>query len=139
MSANIAFLPSAVRFHDSTYAPLYCATSSPRMKTLSLLSSSSANASFRASLTVYSFDPAGVAYVRIRGEEEEAAGRKEDLRGTTPRCDNRREAGLRSREAAIGIQKALQEWQGKRGPQLTLSDFRAEAVGLRAVTLRKVN
>jgi hypothetical protein len=62
----------------STYAPLYCATSSPRMKTFSLASSSSANASFRASLTVYSLVPAGVAYVRIRGAEGiEAAGKKD--------------------------------------------------------------
>jgi len=44
-----------------THAPLYWATSSPRTKTLSFLSISSAMASFRASLTVISLTPPWVA------------------------------------------------------------------------------
>lgn len=44
-----------------THAPLYCATSSPMTKTFSFLSISSTMASLRASRTVISLDPLGVA------------------------------------------------------------------------------
>jgi hypothetical protein len=72
------------------------------MNTFSLLSSSSASASLRASLTVYSFEPVGVAYVRIRGvEREEDAGRKDDRGAARGLCDNSRPTGRKSLEAAI--------------------------------------
>lgn len=65
-----------------TYAPLYCATSSPSMKTLSLDSSSSASASFRASLTATSFVPLGVAYLLLLARfGKDATGRRKDLVG----------------------------------------------------------
>jgi hypothetical protein len=44
-----------------TYAPLYCATSSPSTKTLSFCSISSAMASFKASRTVISLAPLDAA------------------------------------------------------------------------------
>ena len=53
----------------ATHAPLYCATSSPSTNTLSFASSSSASASFNASLTVYSFDPVSVAYFLLVGND----------------------------------------------------------------------
>jgi hypothetical protein len=71
------------------------------MNTFSLLSSSSASASLRASLTVYSFGPVGVAYARIRGVEKEGAGRKDDRGAARGLCDNSRPAGRKSLEAAI--------------------------------------
>lgn len=74
------------------------------MKTLSLLSNSSANASFRASRTVYSF-PAGVAYVLVLvlGEIDiEAAGGKRDrTAGESGRCERIREPGRSSLEAPM--------------------------------------
>lgn len=48
---------------EHTYAPLYCATSSPSTKTLSFDSSSSASASFNASRTATSLILLGVAYL----------------------------------------------------------------------------
>ena len=71
------------------------------MNTFSLLSSSSASASLRASLTVYSLGPVGVAYARIRGVENESAGRKDDRDAARDLCDNSRPAGRKSLEAAI--------------------------------------
>ena len=86
---------SPVRYR-STHAPLYCATSSPRTKTLSLASSSSANASLSASLTATSLTPLGVAYFRLLPKSgNDAAGRRRVLdRIEQDRVDeSRREAG----------------------------------------------
>lgn len=82
------------------YAPLYCATSSPRINTFSLLSNSSARASFKASRTVISL--VSVAYVRrtpIQGAQADClnAGRIGD---ETRDCSSRA-AGRRNRGAAI--------------------------------------
>ncbi len=88
----------------STYAPLYCATSSPNTKTLSFDSSSSANASFSASLTATSLTPLGVAY-RLRftmaGIEAEV-GRMEAVRGFE---GNNRATGLIRRETTMTHRK----------------------------------
>lgn len=84
-----------------TYAPLYWATSSPSTNTFSFDSSSSARASFKASLTATSFTPLGVAYLllfTIVGNE--AAGCKTDRVGAM-RGERRREAGRRRREVII--------------------------------------
>ena len=96
------------------------------MKTFSLLSSSSDKASFRASLTVYSLVPAGVAYVRIRrADGTEAAGRKDDRGGATQRCDRRREAGLKRREAAMTAESNL---RGIKSEREAIEGVRANAV-----------
>jgi hypothetical protein len=79
----------------STYAPLYCATSSPSTNTLSFASISSAMASFRASRTVISFWP--VAY-DLRANDGVRAGARNAGRKAA-----RREAGRRSRAAAIVV------------------------------------
>jgi hypothetical protein len=83
------------------YAPLYCATSSPSTKTLSFCSISSAMASFSASRTVISFCPEAYPLRAIDGVMAAArnAGRKAG-RGAD---ETRREAGRRSREAAIVV------------------------------------
>lgn len=73
-----------------TYAPLYCATSSPSINTFSLPSSSSANASFNASLTVISFVPLGVAYcleldaTGIEAAKGRSAGLRKAVSGLEP-------------------------------------------------------
>ena len=87
-----------------THAPLYCATSSPRTKTLLFDSSSSARASLRASLTATSFTPLGVAYVLLfECVGIEATGRSEEReiieRGRVQEL--KREAGRRIRDATI--------------------------------------
>ena len=73
------------------------------MKTLGLASSSSANASLRASLTITSLTPLGVAYpliLDIAGTE--TAGVREDLLNAgADRWERRRETGRMSREATI--------------------------------------
>lgn len=78
------------------------------MKTLSLLSSSSAKASLRASLTAISFTPLGVAYPRIRETEGFEASLAKDGRTAayTGRWDKRYEAGRNSLVGAI-------EWSGE--------------------------
>jgi hypothetical protein len=83
-----------------TYAPLYCATSSPRTKTFSFRSISSAIASLSASRTVISFWPDAYPLLAIDGVMAAArkAGRKA---GAGREAETRREAGRRSLEAAI--------------------------------------
>lgn len=95
------------------YAPLYCATSSPRINTFSLLASSSARASFKASRTV-TLTPASVAYLRerrIEGAQTDCwkAGR----RGVeVKREESRRAAGRKSRGAAMTEGKGCGvEWE----------------------------
>jgi hypothetical protein len=102
MHLKVSFAKCQESDKVQTHAPLYCATSSPRTNTFSLLSNSSANASFKASRTVYSF-PAGVAYVRILGSVgTEAAGRKDErTEGESGRFVRTREAGRKSLEATI--------------------------------------
>lgn len=87
----------------NAYAPLYCATSSPRRNTFGLLSISSDMASFKASRTVTSLVELSVAYVRRRRIEGLQADRwnagcrdAEEIRG-----ESRRAAGRKSRGAAI--------------------------------------
>jgi len=88
----------------TTYAPLYCATSSPSTKTLSFASISSAMASFSASRTVISFVAPSDAYLlpTIEGVTgaTRKAGRKAGAAGRE--ADSSREAGRKSFEAAIG-------------------------------------
>lgn len=60
VSSSVGWFRRLEQHDQTTNAPLYCATSSPKMNTLSSLSNSSASASLRASRTVYSL-PAGVA------------------------------------------------------------------------------
>src|SRR4051812_3216821 len=88
-----------------TYAPLYCATSSPSTKTFSFCSISSAIASFRASRTVISLAPLDDAYPRLFAIDGIAAvarnaGRKV---GAGREADTRRAAGRKSLEAAIAV------------------------------------
>lgn len=95
-------MPAKLR--ADTYAPLYWATSSPRTNTFSFDSSSSARASFKASLTATSFTPLGVAYLllfTIAGNE--AAGCKTDRVGAIKgrEAARRREAGRRRREVTM--------------------------------------
>ena len=92
------------KLQADTYAPLYCATSSPSTNTFSFDSSSSARASFSASLTATSFTPLGVAYLLLftaRGNE--AVGCKTDRVGAVKgrECARRREAGWIRREATM--------------------------------------
>lgn len=83
-----------------TYAPLYCATSSPSTKTLSFRSISSAMASLSASRTVISFCPDAYPLLAIDGVR--AAARKAGRKAGACRVEAmRREAGRRSLEAAI--------------------------------------
>lgn len=87
-----------------TYAPLYWATSSPSTNTLSLDWSSSARASFRASLTATSFTPLGVAYLlRFAFGGNEAEGCRTVRVGATKGREDarRREAGRRRREVTM--------------------------------------
>ena len=86
-----------------TDAPLYCATSSPSTKTLLFDSSSSAKASFNASLTATSLTPLGVAYVLLFGRHgNEDAGRRALGKDAGDRWkDKKREAGRTIREEAI--------------------------------------
>ena len=89
---------------DHTHAPLYCATSSPSTNTLSLASSSSANASFRASLTATSLTPLGVAYCLlfvIAGNEARGwnTGLLEDTIGRFKQT--RRDTGRRNRDLTM--------------------------------------
>src|SRR5436305_846652 len=88
---------------ECTYAPLYCATSSPNTNTLSFCSISSAMASFNASLTVISLVPLGVAYpLHLTIDGTEAVARSEGRRaGAGLGADNSRAAGRRSLEADI--------------------------------------
>ena len=89
------------RVLGDTYAPLYCATSSPSTKTLSFDSSSSASASFNASRTATSLTPLGVAYflrASLAGNDmaDWKAGLVEAVRGL-----ERREAGRSKRETTM--------------------------------------
>lgn len=97
-------LLSLYRVNAVTYAPLYWATSSPSTKTLSLDSSSSANASFKASLTATSFTPLGVAYsLRLTRLGNETLGCRDDWVGAVQgrEAERRREAGRRRREGTM--------------------------------------
>ena len=102
------------------YAPLYCATSSPKMKVLWLLSSSSASASFSASRTVTSLVPVSVAYPRKRRiEGAHAVWEKAGRRGAEERREeSRRAAGRKSRGAAmvgtVGYKKQEKETRRSR-------------------------
>ena len=92
------------KFRGDTYAPLYCATSSPSTNTFSFDSSSSARASFSASLTATSLTPLGVAYLLLftaRGNE--VVGCKTDRVGAVKgrECARRREAGRIRREVTM--------------------------------------
>ena len=94
-----------------TYAPLYCATSSPSTKTLSFRSISSAMASFSASRTVISFWPDAYPLLAIDGVRAATrkAGRKAGLDD-----ESRREAGRRTLEAAI-VSDVWESEGGRRG------------------------
>jgi hypothetical protein len=88
-----------------THAPLYCATSSPSTKTLSFPSSSSANASFSASLTVYSLKPLCEAYVLlVKGIDVKARGRADGraaaVRGFAE-AERKRDAGRSTRATTM--------------------------------------
>lgn len=85
-----------------TYAPLYCATSSPSTKTLSFDSSSSASASFNASRTATSLTPLGEAYLlRSTLADNDEVGRKVDLVEAVRGTENSREVGRRMRESTM--------------------------------------
>ena len=93
-----------VKLRAGTYAPLYWATSSPSTNTFSSDSSSSARASFRASLTATSFTPLGVAYLLLFAiVGNEAVDCKTDRVGAMKcrECATRREAGRRRREVTM--------------------------------------
>lgn len=98
IAALWAQLGWAVWQPGGTYAPLYCATSSPRTKTLSLRSISSAMASLSASRTVISFWPEAYPLRAIDGVMAAArnAGRKAGRDAAS-----RRAAGRVILEAAI--------------------------------------
>jgi hypothetical protein len=70
------------------------------MKTLSFCSSSSARASFKASLTVYSL-PAAWAYPLLLGRVHGTALRKDDRRGDEALDERRREDAGRNKRAAV--------------------------------------
>ena len=91
------------------YAPLYCATSSPRINVFGLLSSSSARASFNASRTVTSLVPLSVAYPRARRiEGAQADFWKVERKGVAEsRDESRRAAGRKCRGAAIAVSKSV--------------------------------
>ena len=103
-----------------TNAPLYCATSSPSTKTLGSDSSSSANASFRASLTATSLVPLGVAYVLLPvrigngkvGWTRDFVGALQD-RGV----EKKRETGRKRREA-IMTREVISGWGTSRLDEL---------------------
>lgn len=97
---NIGALVCSYRSSEivATYAPLYCATSSPRINTFSFCSISSAIASFSASRTVISLTPD--AYPR-RANVGRAAVLRNALRGAGRAAAAMRQAGLNSLEAAI--------------------------------------
>lgn len=94
-----------LNFGRTPYAPLYWATSSPSTNTLSFDASSSARASFKASLTATSFTPLGVAYLLLlfKVVGNEAVGGKTDRGGARKgrECARRREAGRRRREGTM--------------------------------------
>ena len=95
-------MPAELR--ADTYAPLYWATSSPSTNTFSFDSSSSARASFKASLTATSFTPLGVAYpLRCTIVGNEAEGCKTDRVGAMKGREGarRREAGRRRRKVTM--------------------------------------
>lgn len=98
----IASLPIRRRSKRTSYAPLYCATSSPRMKVCWLLSNSSAKASFRASRTATSLVPLSDAYPRARkidgAQDLVKAGR---IGVNARREESNRDAGRKSRGAAM--------------------------------------
>jgi hypothetical protein len=95
-----------------TYAPLYCATSSPSTKTLSFCSISSAMASLSASRTVISFWPdAYPLLATIDGVR--AAARKAGRNAGRDADESRREAGRRSREEAIVARRRVVESWGE--------------------------
>jgi hypothetical protein len=92
----------------ATYAPLYCATSSPSTKTLSFCSISSAIASFSASRTVISLVP--LAYpllLAIDGKTAVArnAGRRA---GVGRDADSTRDAGRKNLEAIAVASEAIE-------------------------------
>lgn len=93
----------------ATYAPLYCATSSPSTKTLSFCSISSAIASLRASRTVNSFVPLDDAYPRLLAIDGMAAVARKVGRnvGAGLEADTRRVAGRKSLAAAIAVNLEL--------------------------------
>lgn len=103
----------------STYAPLYWATSSPSTNTFSFDASSSARASFRASLTATSLTPLGVAYLLLfTTVGNEAAGCKTDLVGGMKGREDarRREAGRRRREATMA--RAVRSFSGTQSTEM---------------------
>lgn len=84
------------------YAPLYCATSSPRIKVFGLLSNSSARASFKASRTLTSLTPPSDAYPRARTNDGAQDLPKAERRGVEARREeSSRVAGRKSRGAAM--------------------------------------
>jgi hypothetical protein len=85
----------------ATYAPLYCATSSPSTKTLSFCSISSAIASLSASRTVISLLPPDDAYPLLPTIDGIAAVARNAGRNAGRAADRARVAGRRSLEAAI--------------------------------------
>ena len=99
-----------------TDAPLYCATSSPSTKTLLFDSSSSANASFNASLTATSLTPLGVAYVRlfVRGDREDAGRRALEKDVGDREQEQKRKADRTIREAAISKRNGAVKYQGRK-------------------------
>lgn len=102
-----------VKVRAGTYAPLYWATSSPSTNTFSSDSSSSARASFRASLTATSFTPLGVAYLLLftvvgNGAMGCMTARVGGMKGRE--CATRREAGRRRREATMARELVI--WTG---------------------------
>ena len=106
---------SVRRAWAATYAPLYCATSSPSTKTLSFASISSAMASFSASRTVISLAPPSEAYLLATRDGVIAAGRNAGRKaGAAEReADSRREAGRRSLEAAIEWMEVEEKERGR--------------------------
>lgn len=96
-----------------TYAPLYWATSSPSTNTLSFDASSSARASFKASLTATSFTPLGVAYLLLfKVVGNEVVGSKTDRGGAVQgrECARRREVGRRRREGTMAEELLVVEF-----------------------------
>ena len=119
MASRLSFMKSSA-LTGITDAPLYCATSSPSTKTLLFDSSSSAKASFNASLTANSLTPLGVAYVLLfsRAGDEDAGRRALGKDVGDREQDKIREAGREIREAAIlkpkGCPQKTREERSKR-------------------------
>ena len=116
-----------------TYAPLYCATSSPSTKTLSFASISSAMASLSASRTVISLVPPLEACLLVI-DGVTAAGRKAGRKaGAAGRAaESTRLAGRRSLEAAIGAAVRKSEDGGSEGRGREMAGL-GEGLGLRTV------